>query len=146
MLNIVCGYIITYFFEIVSYYEDLLVEFSFVKAVHTVDDEEHPVIYTEHTDGTCQEMCYTEGIYCADCDEYLAGHNEDGLGFCQDDDWDFYCDICDEYLGDEDIDDDNDITDDTENDNEAEDGFIGQLRNIFNRILAYFVKFLTLFL
>ena len=136
----------TYFFEIVSYYEDLLVEFSFVKAVHTVDDEEHPVIYTEHTDGTCQEMCYTEGIYCADCDEYLAGHNEDDLGFCQDDDCDYYCDICDEYLGDEDIDDDNDTTDDTENDTEAEDGIIGQLRNIFNRIIAYFVKFLSLFL
>ena len=129
----------TYFFEIVSYYEDLLVEFSLVKAVHTVGDEEHPVVYTEYTYGTCQEMCYTDGIYCADCDEYLAGHNEDGLGFCQDDDWDYYCDLCSEYLGDEEI-------DDTVNGNNAECGFIGQFRNIFNHILVYLIKFLLLFL
>ena len=95
----------TYFLEVRTYYEDLDVEFSLVKAAHTVDDEEHVITYVDYTEGTCQEYCYTEGFYCADCDEYLAGHIENGMGFCLDDDWDDYCDLCGEYMYTEDEDD-----------------------------------------
>lgn len=112
-----------YYFEIGTYYEDLYAEIFFVKAVHTVDDEEHDVIYVDSSDGTCIVPSYTEGFYCAECDEYLAGHSADGYGCCCDDDWDDICDYCGEAIdygeSDDDADDESDVVTDDATDEET---------------------------
>ena len=69
------------------------------KAVHTADDgSEHDVEYHDWYYGTCQEITYTEGIYCPECDEYIEGHLEDGYGYHEDWDYDGMCDYCGESL------------------------------------------------
>jgi hypothetical protein len=90
----------TYFFEIGTFYEDADVVFTFDYAVHTTEDgETHDITYVEeYYSESCVEMGYAEGLYCADCDEYLAGHEETDYGFCWDEDWDDYCDNCGEPI------------------------------------------------
>ena len=88
----------TYLLEIQTFYEDVILEFSLVKAAHTVDGAEHMIEFTEEEYGTCQALSYTEGFYCAECDEYLAGHIENGYGYCEDYDEDECCDYCGESM------------------------------------------------
>ena len=125
----------TYFIEVATYYEDLSFEFSLVKAAHTADDgAEHDVVFTDYQSGTCQELCYTEGLYCAECDVYFAGHVEDGYGFCWDDDWDGFCDTCGDFIfGGDDSDDDaagGTIS-----------GFIAKIQEIINFLRNLVLKF-----
>lgn len=89
----------TYYFYVENYMGSDF-EVSLAKAVHTLDDgTEHEVEFYE-TDyyATCQEIVYTDGIYCPECDEYIEGHLEYGYGYCEDNDFDDYCDYCGESM------------------------------------------------
>ena len=144
----------TYFIEVSTYYEDLSLEFSLVKAAHTADDgAEHDVVYTDYQSGTCQELSYTEGLYCADCDIYFAGHFEDGYGFCCDEDEDGLCDVCGDgtIYDDDDNDEDEDITEDEEitedETTEGEDageitlkGFVAKIQEVIDFIRNLILK------
>ena len=139
----------TYYIEIRSYYEDLAFEFSFVKAAHTTDDgAEHDVVFTEYQSGTCQEPCYTEGLYCAECDIYFAGHNEDGYGICWDDNCDGYCDTCKEAMGDPDDDDEDDVIvdDDTEKPETGIAGYIEMIKSFIASIRAFILSIFAFFI
>ena len=69
------------------------------KAVHTAEDgAEHPIEYHDSHWGTCQEMTYTDGLYCAECGEYIEGHLEYGYGWHEDEDADYICDLCGEIM------------------------------------------------
>ncbi len=131
----------TYFIEVATYYEDLSFEFSLVKAAHTADDGvEHDVVYTDYHSGTCQDLCYTEGLYCAECDMYFAGHFEDGYGFCWDEDEDGYCDVCSKGM------DGSEAPDDTEDTDGADNDSINGLPSIsIIDILSDFVKYIKNF-
>ena len=138
----------TYYFEINTYYEDLSCSFSFVKAVHTADDGcEHDIVYTDYQSGTCQELSYTDGIYCAECDIYFAGHFEDGYGFCWDEDEDGICDVCGDgtIYDDDDAEEDEEITEDEEiaEEDTAEStlkGFVAKIQEVINFIRNLILK------
>ena len=88
----------TYYF-ITEEFNDMSYDVMLTKAVHTADDgSEHDVEYHDWYYGTCQEITYTEGIYCPECDEYIEGHLEDGYGYHEDWDYDGMCDYCGESL------------------------------------------------
>lgn len=142
----------TYFIEVTSYYEDLSFEFSFVKAVHTADDGcEHDVVYTDYQSGTCQDLCYTDGLYCAECDMYFAGHFEDGYGFCWDEDEDGYCDVCSKGMDGSEAPDDNEDTDGTGNGSingfpsisiiDILSDFVKYIKNFVLKILKFYASF-----
>ena len=88
-----------YYFYVDNYMESDY-EVSLTKAVHTLDDgTEHEVeFYESEYNVTCQEIVYTDGIYCPECDEYIEGHLEEGYGWCEDNDFDDYCDYCGESM------------------------------------------------
>lgn len=93
----------TYYYMIADYDENVSFDVTLTKAVHTAEDgAEHSVEYHEYTMGTCQEMEYSEGLYCPECEEYIAGHIETGYGIHEDFDWDNICDFCGEEMYDED--------------------------------------------
>ena len=123
----------TYFFEIGTFYEDADVVFTFDYAVHTTEDgETHDITYVEeYYSESCVEMGYAEGLYCADCDEYLAGHEETDYGFCYDADEDGKCDTCGEHV---EYDDEYDDEIDTEG---------GIISVIFNAIMK-FISFIRI--
>ena len=145
----------TYYIEVVTYYENLSFSFSLVKAAHTADDgAEHDVVFTEYQSGTCQEPYYTEGLYCAECDIYFAGHTEDGYGDCWDDDEDGYCDTCKEAMGDPDDDDEDDIIDDddvivddgTEEPETGIAGYIEMIKSFIASIRAFILSIFAFFI
>ncbi len=84
----------SYFFEIYDYNGEAEWTATLERFVHSVDDEPHNISYDEGYYGNCTEICYTHGIYCEDCGEYIYGHDESGYGFHEDDDFDSYCDYC----------------------------------------------------
>ncbi len=87
------------YFFLISAYEDVAsFDVTLSKAVHTVEGAEHELEYTEYTYGNCQMIEYTEGLYCAECDEYISGHIEIGYGIHEDFDMDNKCDICGEVM------------------------------------------------
>lgn len=93
----------TYYYMIADYDENVTFDVTLTKSVHTAKDgTEHRVEYHEYAMGTCQEMEYSEGLYCPECEEYIAGHIETGYGIHEDFDWDNICDYCGEEMYEED--------------------------------------------
>ena len=92
---------VTYYYYIIDYGYEAAGAFNVTlsKAVHTAEDgAEHPIEYHDFYWGTCQEMTYTAGLYCAECDEYIEGHLEDGYGWHDDLNEDYICDLCGEIM------------------------------------------------
>ena len=88
---------VSYYYYVHDYSDEDEISFNVTlsKAVHTAEDgAEHPLEYHDYYWGNCQENAYTEGIYCAECSEYIEGHLEDGYGWHQDYDNDEKCDFC----------------------------------------------------
>ena len=89
----------TYYLKAEAYSDASELEVSLVVAKHTTDDgEEHDVILEDGTYGTCQEIVYTAGVFCAECDSYIVGHTENGYGSCSDDDGNRFCDYCGKFV------------------------------------------------
>ncbi len=87
------------YYFLVEEYNGAPYEISLTKAVHTAEDgSEHTVEFHDYNFGTCKEIVYTPGLYCAECDKYIEGHLAEGFGFHDDYDWDGYCDYCDQFL------------------------------------------------
>lgn len=85
----------TYYFLVYDYSEAAEWKMTLEKAVHTTEDnEEHALVITEEVVGTCQEMSYSKGLYCPECDIYVAGHEELGYSYHFDFDGDDLCDYC----------------------------------------------------
>ncbi len=85
----------TYYLSVYDYSESAEWKMTLEKAVHTTEDnDEHNLVITEEVEGTCQEMSYSKGLYCPECDIYVAGHEELGYSFHIDYDWDELCDYC----------------------------------------------------
>ncbi len=88
-----------YYFLIYDYNETAEWKMTLEKAVHTTEDnEEHILVISEEVVGTCQEMSYSKGLYCPECDIYVEGHEELGYFDHEDFDWDNLCDFCGENL------------------------------------------------
>ncbi len=140
-----------YYLTVETYYEALETFLFFVEAQHTADDGvAHDVILVEKNENAgCTEMIYTDGIYCDDCGMFIYGHEEDGYGFCCDDDFDEYCDFCGGYMGDEIEDDEDDVTDD-ESDVDITDvidftgllRFVEIIRSLFKGIFSFLAMYL----
>jgi len=85
----------TYYFLVYDYSEAAEWKMTLEKAVHTTEDnEEHVLVITEEVEGSCQEMSYSKGLYCPECDIYVAGHEELGYSYHFDFDGDDLCDYC----------------------------------------------------
>lgn len=85
----------TYYFLVYDYSEAAEWKMTLEKAVHTTEDsEEHVLVITEEVEGSCQEMSYSKGLYCPECDIYVAGHEELGYSYHFDFDGDYLCDYC----------------------------------------------------
>lgn len=137
----------TYFLEVLTYYESADIKFTLDYAVHTADDgEKHDLTYIEESWGNCSELAFSEALYCAECDEYIAGHDDNGYGFCCDDDWDDYCDYCGEYTYEEDPDVNHDDDTDTDADEEAENALLTKVYNIFMIFVEFFLETLSVLL
>lgn len=84
-----------YYFLIYDYNETAEWKMTLENAVHTTEDnEEHVLIIVEEFLGSCVEMSYSKGLYCPECDVYVAGHEELGYSFHFDFDEDDLCDYC----------------------------------------------------
>lgn len=89
----------TYYFEVLNNDGTAVCTLKLNPAVHTAEDgTEHNLEFVDETYSTCTECGYTAGLYCAECDEYVSGHEEKELAEHYDDDGDNTCDECDENL------------------------------------------------
>lgn len=87
----------TYWFALADYEEAASWSISLEVATHTTANGSiHAVEYIDYLEPTCTEEGYTEGLYCAECEKYVYGHEE--LEPCHID-WDFDG-VCDECLTD----------------------------------------------
>ncbi len=123
----------TYHFEVFDYYVEAICTVKLTSAVHSVEDgTEHTFTVVEETFSNCIECGYTTGVYCVECDEYIAGHIEKELSiFHRDNDGDKYCDYCEIDLDT----DENNGNDSTEEDDSR---FYEFLKRVISEIIRLF--------
>lgn len=88
----------SYFFESGDFNDFAEWTATLEKFTHGDDEGEHVYSFEDEYLGTCQEMCYSCGIYCETCGEYIMGHEGYGYGHHSDYDGDTRCDFCGEVL------------------------------------------------